>query len=345
MDPDCETPPMINTASRSAQSDPCLHFSSDLACSHGAQSTPLPSDRGQAMDVDEVTSRPLQLAEDVEREQKRARQQQIQTARRGPLLRDWPDPYWMTSDWTKYRTDEEGLKLVEFARRIGPAIRAKYNLQRVKLDAGIKEDNKVLFEKTEEMKPPCKEYGAPDLENVGHLSESPEQSGGLTRSNIHQAVDPTSDAFIEQLGRTAKAYFERINKQKFDEEEIVKNGFQYMNDEAFLAFRNYVAEHDLFEDSDYQFGKVLHHCFTAEGYGKVYTHFNFTVDIKKKDENDWTSRLYFAEAKLVRGVKFYFCAPLEGVAAIHVLPRSFGTPLKVAMKKASNPLDRAIRVL
>ncbi|TVU05835.1 hypothetical protein EJB05_49019, partial [Eragrostis curvula] len=273
----------------------------------------------------------------------------------------------MTSDWTKYRTDEEGLKLVEFARRIGPAIRAKYNLQRVeKLDAGIKEDDKVLFEKTVEMKTPCKEYAAMDLENVGHLSESPslpEQSGGLTGSKIHQGEDITSDAYIEQLGRKAKA------KQEFDEEKIVENGFQYMREEAFLAFRNYVAENDLFEDSDYQFGKVLHHCFTAEGYGMVYTHYNFTMEIKKNDENDWTSRRYFAEAKMEHGVKFYFCAPLEGandgmcyyttystffcsniiivivmVAVIHVRIMSSSTRLEVAMK-VNKTLDKTILVL
>uniref|UniRef100_A0A0E0KML1 DUF3615 domain-containing protein n=1 Tax=Oryza punctata TaxID=4537 RepID=A0A0E0KML1_ORYPU len=62
--------------------------------------------------------------------------------------------------------------------------------------------------------------------------------------------------------------------------------------------------------SDHKFGEVLHHCFGAE-YRKVYCHYNFTIEMKKNDEACWTSRLFFAEAKLVNGVKTYFCSPLE----------------------------------
>lgn len=46
-------------------------------------------------------------------------------------------------------------------------------------------------------------------------------------------------------------------------------------------------------------------------YRKVYCHYNFTVEMKNKDEECWTSRLYFAETKLMHGVKYYFCTPLE----------------------------------
>lgn len=66
-----------------------------------------------------------------------------------------------------------------------------------------------------------------------------------------------------------------------------------------------------FQGLDYKFGELLHHCFTFEEHGKVYSHYNFTIEMKKKDEQCWTSNRYFAEAKLMRGVKYYFCSPLE----------------------------------
>jgi hypothetical protein len=43
---------------------------------------------------------------------------------------------------------------------------------------------------------------------------------------------------------------------------------------------------------------------------KIYCHYNFTTTVKKNDEDSWTSKLYFAEAKVIHGVKYYFCSLL-----------------------------------
>uniref|UniRef100_A0A0A9HZ15 DUF3615 domain-containing protein n=1 Tax=Arundo donax TaxID=35708 RepID=A0A0A9HZ15_ARUDO len=291
-------------------------------------SDPPRPDRPQAMEVDEVASHPSQLIEDVQPEAKRARACQIPTPRRRPPIHKIPEPYWMKSDWTKYRTDEAGLKMADHVRIVGQALR-EY-IERLELNAGIKQDENVLSEKAEEvihpsdagrfqhveeLKPPGEEQATLNLESIGHLSELPLQpeeaklQGGLSCSNTPPGEYCMSDKFVERLDKKAKLYFGR--KKELGEEEIIANGFQFMKEEAFLAFRNYIAENDLFEDFDYRFDEVLHHCFSIEEYRKVYCHYNFTIKMKKNDEDCWTSKLYFAEAKLLNGVKYYFCSPLE----------------------------------
>ncbi|GJM97029.1 hypothetical protein PR202_ga13924 [Eleusine coracana subsp. coracana] len=118
-----------------------------------------------------------------------------------------------------------------------------------------------------------------------------------------------SDEFIDQLDKKAKLYFN--SKKQFSGKEIISYGFKHKTEEAFLAFRNYLAENDLVEVCDYKFGELLCHCFTVEEYRKVYCHYNFTIEMKKKNEEVWTSCLYFAETKLKQGVKYYFCSPIK----------------------------------
>nr|CBX24465.1 hypothetical_protein [Oryza glaberrima] len=80
--------------------------------------------------------------------------------------------------------------------------------------------------------------------------------------------------------------------------------------EAFVAFRNYFAEKDVFEEIDYKFGEILHHCSRTVGIRKIYHHYNFTVEMKN-DKDCWIPRVYFAEVKMKYGFKYRFCAPLE----------------------------------
>lgn len=159
---------------------------------------------------------------------------------------------------------------------------------------------------------------------------------GMEHSSNNAAVEYCmSQEFIKQLDRQAKFYHNTV--KPIPQKEIIANGLQYMNDEAFLAFNHYIALKDLsevcmthiflipcsyhqhffliqgFQGLDYKFGELLHHCFSFEEYGKVYTHYNFTIEMKKKDEQCWISSRYFAEVKLMFGVKYYFCSPLEAI--------------------------------
>uniref|UniRef100_A0A0E0H8S4 DUF3615 domain-containing protein n=1 Tax=Oryza nivara TaxID=4536 RepID=A0A0E0H8S4_ORYNI len=161
-----------------------------------------------------------------------------------------------------------------------------------------------------------KEYATPNPNDVGHLSEIPSQQEQAEMPRLPCLNKPVeysmSDEYIDLLDKKAKAFFSRVSpvKQR-SRKETISNGLQYLTEEAFLAFRNYIAEKDAFEEVDYKFGEILHHCFSVMEYRKVYCHYNFTVEMKNKDEECWTSRLYFAETKLMHGVKYYFCTPLE----------------------------------
>uniref|UniRef100_A0A0D9XWX5 DUF3615 domain-containing protein n=1 Tax=Leersia perrieri TaxID=77586 RepID=A0A0D9XWX5_9ORYZ len=79
--------------------------------------------------------------------------------------------------------------------------------------------------------------------------------------------------------------------------------------EAFVAFKNYIAEKDIAEGIDYKFGEILHHSSHTVGIRKIYHHYNFTVEIKNK--GCWIPRVYFAEVKMKYGHKYRFCSHLE----------------------------------
>lgn len=92
-------------------------------------------------------------------------------------------------------------------------------------------------------------------------------------------------------------------------QELSQKGIDGLS-EAFVAFRNYFAEKDVFEEIDYKFGEILHHCSRTVGIRKIYHHYNFTVEMKN-DKDCWIPRVYFAEVKMKYGFKYRFCAPLE----------------------------------
>jgi hypothetical protein len=54
-----------------------------------------------------------------------------------------------------------------------------------------------------------------------------------------------SDKFIDRLDKKAELYFS--GKKKWGRQKLIVNGLQFINKEAFLAFRNYIAENDLVE--------------------------------------------------------------------------------------------------
>uniref|UniRef100_A0A0D3G2N1 DUF3615 domain-containing protein n=2 Tax=Oryza TaxID=4527 RepID=A0A0D3G2N1_9ORYZ len=211
-------------------------------------------------------------------------------------------------------------ELEEQGRSVARYIRKLYIQQCKKLNIEFEEDEEpegVLhpsdagpFQHTD------KEYATPNPNDVGHLSEIPSQQEQAEMPRLPCLNKPVeycmSDEYIDLLDKKAKAFFSRVSpvKQR-SRKETIANGLQYLTEEAFLAFRNYIAEKDAFEEVDYKFGEILHHCFSVMEYRKVYCHYNFTVEMKNKDEECWTSRLYFAETKLMHGVKYYFCTPLE----------------------------------
>ncbi|TVU44455.1 hypothetical protein EJB05_03898, partial [Eragrostis curvula] len=273
-----------------------------------AHSTSLPPDHRQAMDAgNEVTSPdPSQSTEDIERQAKSEPSRRVVMGRRRLPPEDWRVPDRFRSDGvtkTNYPMDEEDLALVERARVISQLFRDPAH--RAKLAIGVKKDDKVLSEKTgeeqrgaghlqhaEELKPPCKEYATPNLKNAGNFSESPSlPEQALSCSKNREMEYCMSDEFIDKLDKKAKLYFSKMKQHS--EEEIIENGRQFMKDEAFAAYRYYIADNDLFEAFDYQVGELLHHCFTVEEYAKVYHHYNFTIKTKANDQNDWTSTLFF----------------------------------------------------
>ncbi|CAL4945052.1 unnamed protein product [Urochloa decumbens] len=280
------------------------------------------------MDADEQTSHQSQSTEDIEREAKRARLLRIQTMKRGPRIRKLPELNRNKVDPSVYQYSE---RLARHARRVAeclPKQLQRLRLQRLGIE--IKEDETALSEKTvevmrpcdsvhfqhsEESQPPCEGYATLNPGTDAHLSELPwqheqaELPESSDRSNNTPAEYCMSDEFIERLGRQVRLYYSMV--KPLPQKEIIANGLQHMNDEAFSAFHHYVAEKDLFEGFDYKFGELLHHCFSFEEHRKVYSHYNFTIEMKKKDEKCWTPNHYFAEAKLILGVKYYFCSPLK----------------------------------
>ncbi|KAL6638117.1 hypothetical protein ACP70R_025689 [Stipagrostis hirtigluma subsp. patula] len=216
------------------------------------------------MDAGEETPRPDQSTEDTQREAKKARWQKLMTAKRRPPRIDFSPPRWVKSGYNM-QTGEDSEKK-QRARIVGAAIREQ-----------LKRVNRYT---------PYIEFND---ENVG--LEKPVEVV-LPRSNKPPVEYCMSDEFIQHLDRQAKLYFSRVKQPS--RKEIVANGLEYMTQEAFSAFTDYLAEKNLLQE-----------------HAKVYTHYNFTVEMKKNDEDCWTSNLYFAEAMLMDGFKYYFCSPLE----------------------------------
>ncbi|KAL6638118.1 hypothetical protein ACP70R_025690 [Stipagrostis hirtigluma subsp. patula] len=224
------------------------------------------------MDVDE-TPCPGQSTEDTQREAKKARWQKLMTAKRRPPRIDWSPPRCMKPGYS-FQTGEDS-ELKQRARIVGQAVREE--LKRLN-----QLDETIYPEKPVEGLRPC--------------------------SSKPQVEYCMSDEFIEQLDRQAKLYFSRMKQTS--RKQVLDNGLKNMTREAFMAFQSYLEENDLLEGFHYKFGEVSHYCFSVENYSKVYTHYNFTTESKKRDEDRWTSNRYFAEAKLMDGEKYYFCSPL-----------------------------------
>uniref|UniRef100_A0ACD5YIS8 Uncharacterized protein n=1 Tax=Avena sativa TaxID=4498 RepID=A0ACD5YIS8_AVESA len=89
-----------------------------------------------------------------------------------------------------------------------------------------------------------------------------------------------------------------------------QNEMDRMTDECLLAFKNYVQDINL-KDNEYKFGELCCRCYRFQAHGKIYQHFNFTMQTKLRNSGIWTSKLYFSQVEELSGVKYYFCCTLE----------------------------------
>uniref|UniRef100_A0A0E0DWH2 DUF3615 domain-containing protein n=1 Tax=Oryza meridionalis TaxID=40149 RepID=A0A0E0DWH2_9ORYZ len=163
------------------------------------------------------------------------------------------------------------------------------------------------FQHFEEMNSPREECVTLNPKNVDSSSEISSQQG-------HAKLPAGSSSHYKAVGYHEYGdLINRINKgvQLYSNsmQELSQKGTDGLS-EVFVAFRNYFAENDVFEETDYKFGEILHHYSRTVGIRKIYHHYNFTVEMKN-DEDCWIPRVYFAEVKMKYGLKYRFCAPLE----------------------------------
>uniref|UniRef100_A0ACD5YP37 Uncharacterized protein n=1 Tax=Avena sativa TaxID=4498 RepID=A0ACD5YP37_AVESA len=93
-------------------------------------------------------------------------------------------------------------------------------------------------------------------------------------------------------------------------EKTAENGKNWMCEEVWVAFQNYLKKEDLME-FDYEFEELICQCFHVESDCKIFDHFNFTVKMKEPGSSEWISTRYFAEVKEILRRTIYFCCPLE----------------------------------
>lgn len=126
------------------------------------------------------------------------------------------------------------------------------------------------------------------------------QKRGLFRPSIGARYPASDDE--------AKEYYNTKRRLTYGGRPL--NEMDRMTDECLLAFKNYAQNSNL-EDTEYKFGELRRRCYKVQAHGKIYQHFNFTMQTKLGNSGIWTSKLYFAEVKELSSVKHYFCCPLE----------------------------------
>uniref|UniRef100_A0A0D9XNS8 DUF3615 domain-containing protein n=1 Tax=Leersia perrieri TaxID=77586 RepID=A0A0D9XNS8_9ORYZ len=273
---------------------------------------PLPHmDLRHTMGADQIppTSR---TADDMLRKAKKPRLQQQVLYRLPPIRRKASKAWWFKAQHQQSKEgddssmSEQDSEPKRFPRCLAQFIsELKKGLKKLDMET---EDGKPLSEKPVEVVCPS------DAGNVCHLPELPSQQEeakpreGLPSSSKEQVSYSMPEEYYDQLDKQARFYL--VRSRVLSQKEIIAKEFNCVTEQAVLAFKYYLTKKDVFEGFDHKFGEVSHHCFGAEN-RKVYCHYNFTIEMKKNDEDCWTSRPFFAEVKLVNGLKSYFCSPLE----------------------------------
>ncbi|EEE52772.1 hypothetical protein OsJ_35224 [Oryza sativa Japonica Group] len=172
------------------------------------------------------------------------------------------------------------------------------------------------FQHFKEMNSLREECVTPNPKNVDSSSKISSQQGHAKLAAGSSSVYIMASRFSHYKAVGYHEYADLINRINKGV-QLYSNSMQELSQkgtgglsEAFVAFRNYFVEKDVFEEIDYKFGEILHHCSRTVGIRKIYHHYNFTVEMKN-DKDCWIPRVYFAEVKMKYGFKYRFCAPLE----------------------------------